>query len=226
VGSAVDPSPLLPDLAFPTSPLNMAISVDGYSLDFGSATASSGTDDFAVAIGADSHAGAGDTVNPGTSDFAFADGAGSDAGAGIGDSNVAVAYGDDSFASSGSGQGDFAYSDGSNSTAVAGGLYDTTNGVGYEVALGNNDFASAIGTGDNAESGAGVLNVYDLTTSNGDIASIVGNSSDAYSGEGNTDLAAVFGDMYTATAAPGSDLIDIEPFGTYLSSLVDGMFGI
>src|ERR1700722_2903915 len=122
--TAFDPSALITDPVPAASGLDVAISIDGHTLfQEGTAYASSGTDDIAIAYGADSDAEAGDTESPGTGDFAFADGPGSYADSGIGDYDSATAIGSGSEAIAGSGDGDSAFADGTDTTAVAGGEF-------------------------------------------------------------------------------------------------------
>jgi hypothetical protein len=204
--AAFDPSALIADPAPAISGLNLAISIDGVSLfQSGTASASSGTDDIAIAYGSGSYADAGSKIEPGTGDYAFADGTDSSAYAGSGTDDTAKAVGSGSFAGSGSGNGDTAYADGAGTTAEAGGTQ--TGGV-VDIA-GNNDYASAVGTNDFADASALVNGMYGA--SSGDIATVIGNSSDASAGVGNADFAGAFGDSLTATASDASNLFVVEP---------------
>ena len=204
--AAFDPSALIADPAPAVSGLNLAISIDGHTLlQDGTASASSGTDDIAIAYGSGSYADAGSKIEPGTGDYAFADGTNSSAYAGSGNGDTAEAVGSGSFAGSGSGNGDTADADGAGTTAEAGGTQ--TGGV-VDIA-GNNDYASAVGTNDFADASALVNGIYGA--SSGDIATIIGNSSDAYAGVGNYDFAGVFGDSLTSTATGANDLFVVEP---------------
>jgi hypothetical protein len=204
--AAFDPSALIADPAPAISGLNLAISVDGVSLfQSGTASASSGTDDIAIAYGSGSYADAGGTSEPGTGDYAFADGTDSSAYAGSGIADTAQAFGSGSFAGSGSGNGDTAYADGAGTTAESGGTQ--TGGV-VDIA-GNNDYASAVGTNDVADASALVNGMYG--SSSGDIATIIGNSSDAFSGAGSYDFAGVLADSLTSTATGSNFLFDLMP---------------
>lgn len=207
--AAFDPSALITDPASAIPGLNLAISIDGYSLlQSGTATAYSGTDDIAIAYGDDSTAQAGDTGDPGTGDFAFADGAGSSAYSGIGDYDSAAAVGSDSEAVAGAGNGDSAFADGTDTSVIAGGTY-TAGEVNTVDVPADDSLASAIGDNDYAYAGSEFAST--VTASTGDIATIVGSSSDAYAGVGDYDFAGVFGDSLTATATIGNFLFDLMP---------------
>jgi hypothetical protein len=204
--AAFDPSALIADPAPAASGLDLAISIDGYTLlQDGSATAYSGTGDFAIAYGDDATASAGATSNPGILDFAFADGTDAGAYAGVGDRDSATAIGADSSASVGSGNGDTGFADGTGTSVTAGG---ESNAGTLELA-GNDMYASAIGTDDNAVAEAALGGVS--TASTGDIATIIGNSSDAYAGVGDYDFAGVLGEALTSSATGGNFLFDLMP---------------
>jgi hypothetical protein len=206
-----DPSALIADAASSFSGLNLAISIDGYPvLESGTASATSGTDDIAIAYGNDSIAIAGDTASPGTFDSAFADGDYSYANSGIGNDDSATAIGSSSEALAGAGNGDSAYADGSNTTATAGGEFTSGNPNILDVAA-NDSYASAIGDDDYAAAGSAVDGSASTTAVTGDIATIIGNSSDAYAGAGDYDFAGVLGDSLTASAFDGSNLFDFMP---------------
>jgi hypothetical protein len=207
--AAFDPSPLIADAASADSGVNLAISIDGYTLfQEGTATAYSGSDDIAIAYGDGSDAEAGDPGNPGTGDFAFADGTGTSAYSGIGDYDSASAVGSGSTAVAGAGDGNTAFADGIDTTSIAGGEYSPGAVNTVDVAA-DDSFASAIGNSDYAYAGSDFGGV--ATTSTGDVATIIANSSDAYAGVGDYDFAGVFGDSLNSTATIGNFLFDFMP---------------
>jgi hypothetical protein len=224
-----NPLPLIPDpAAVPAevpSTLNLAISVDGFSLfSSGSAQAESGTGGIAIAYGTDSIANAGGGGDTGLFDSAFADGANSTALAGTGDFDSSAASGAGSQAFSGLGNFDYAAASGTDSLAAVGGFKNDSSSF---------DYGSAVGTDSNAESGdfagftgqsdGNVATVFDPFGTEGstayagdglaDLASVFGDNSDAYAGlSGSFDIAAVFGDsLGTANATGGNFLLDILP---------------
>lgn len=206
--SAFDPSALFSDTSSIPG-LNLAISVDGYSLfQSGEAYAYSGTNDFAISYGESAVAQAGDTQNPGSFDFAFADGNNADAISGLGDGNSATAFGSDTYAAAGTGSGDTAFADGTDTTAIAGGNYEPGT-VNTLLTAGNDNFAAAIGNNDVAEAVAYLDG--SSATSTGDIATIFGNGSDAFAGVGDHDFAGVLGEMLTAMATGASNMFDFVP---------------
>jgi hypothetical protein len=201
-------------------PLDFQISIDGYDLiptADTTATAYSGTDDIAIAIGTGSMACAGSTAavcggetSAGQFDSAFADGTGSAAVSEGGNFDSSFATGAGSGAGTGTGNYDTAFANGTDSFAGAGG--DTvTDSAGTTVYPGNDDFAYVLGPHSIAESG-GLLSQID---SSNDIAMVVDpfgtDGSTAYAGEGNSDLAAAFGDMLHAMAVEGSNIVQILP---------------
>jgi hypothetical protein len=203
--AAFDPSALI-DPAPAASGLDLAISIDGYTLlQEGSATAYSGTGDVAIAYGNDATASAGATSNPGILDYAFADGTDAGAYAGVGNDDSATAIGSGSAASVGSGSGDTGYADGTGTQVTAGG---ESNAGTVELA-GNDMYASAVGNDDIAVAEAEIGSAS--TASTGDVATIIGNSSDAYAGVGDYDWAGVFGESLTSTATGGNFLFDLMP---------------
>jgi hypothetical protein len=207
--SAIDPSALLADPASSIPGLNLAISVDGYTLlQSGTATAYSGTGDMSIAYGDGSDAEAGATGNPGTGDFAFADGTDSIASSGIGDYDSATAFGSGSQAIAGAGDGNTAFADGTDTAAIAGGTY-TPGDVNVVDVPADGGIASAIGDNDYAYAGSEFANT--ATASTGDIATIIGNSSDAYAGVGDYDFAGIFGDSLNSTATIGNFLVEFMP---------------
>jgi hypothetical protein len=204
--AAFDPSALFAESAPAVSGLDLAISIDGFSfLQDGSATAYSGTGDIAIAYGDDATASAGSASNPGIFDSAFADGPDAGAYAGVGNDDSATAIGSGSSASVGSGDGDTGFADGTGTSVTAGG---ESNAGTLELA-GNDMYASAVGSDDNAVAEAALGGVS--TASTGDVATSIGNSSDAYAGVGDYDFAGVFGESLTSAATGGNFLFDLMP---------------
>jgi hypothetical protein len=127
--------------------LDIAISFSGITLlQEGSATATSGIGDLAIALGAGSDADA----NFGIFDTAFADGTGSDAFATAGSLDTASAVGTGSVATAGFGNGDVA------SVFNTGSALDSAGAGGAAGNLGSNDIAFILGTGSTADAGADV----------------------------------------------------------------------
>jgi hypothetical protein len=198
---------------------SVAISVSGFKLlQLGSATATSGTGDLAIALGRGSVA----TATGGIFNTAVVVGPGSSAFVGSAYSpfissgylNLGVVVGPDSSVSAGPGN--------LNLGVVLGG--HSLGGAG----LGNLDVGFVLGNDDVARSGGGItVAVEGGTISAGetpgslDVAFAWGTGSTADAGAsgpgtpGNHDLAAVFGNMQTATATGANRLVDIvTPFGT------------
>lgn len=185
----VDPMPA----ATTPAALDIDVSINGvdvFHTDHHTALASSGPNDFAIAIGTDSRAEAGVGDFPGQFDSAFADGT-------------------DSFALSGLGNADSAYANGIGAIAEA-------QGVGTNLSYGN--FASAFGDHTQAQalpfslttpSGFDVAQVYDPFGSG---------VSQAEAGGGFFNVADVFGDNSAATAGFGGDFDLAEVFGNSLTS--------
>lgn len=185
------------------------ISIDGYDLIPAadtSATATSGTGDFAIAIGDGANA----SATEGTFDGAFADGTGSTAVSGDGEFDFASAMGAGSGAGVGDGNGDVAFSNGTDSGAFAGG--DSVTDIVTTNYPGSDDFAYALGPNTEAIAG-GYFGVE--TDSSNDTALVfdpfgtVGST--AASGTGDNDFAAAFGDMLHAMAVAGNDIFTILP---------------
>lgn len=218
-----DPS-IAADVGFllPSNPAaagDIAISVDGFTLfQQGTATATSGMGDIAIAIGANSSA----SALGGWFDSAFADGAGSVASVGFGTVDSAFANGVGAVANAGFGNFDAASANGNGSLAAAefgnGDLATALgNGSTAEAWFGNSDLASVLG--DNSAAIAGGTSATVL--GNNDIATVfdpfgtVGSTATAGGVEdfpGNFDLGAVFGDMLNSLHAVGGDLlVDILP---------------
>jgi hypothetical protein len=207
--AAFDPSALIVDPAPAASGLDLAISIDGIPLlQEGSATAYSGTGDFAIAYGDDATASAGATSNPGSLDYAFADGTNAGAYAGVGNDDSAIAIGSGSSASVGSGNGDIGFADGTGTSVTAGGEPNLGTVDTVEVA-GNDMYASAVGSDDNAAAVAALDGVSAAST--GDVATVIGNSSDAYAGVGDYDFAGALSDALTSAATNGNFLFDLMP---------------
>jgi hypothetical protein len=187
VAAAADGLAGVPALAAPAvdPSLNLAISFDGMTLfQEGTASATSGTGDLAIAVGADSSA----TATGGLFDSAFA--SGTDAGAtadGTLDTATAIGTGGDASAG-GSGNLDSATAIGPEEEAfVSGGYLDSATAVGSESAA-------------------------HVAEGNFDVGVVLGDSNVAFAGEGNFDLAAVLlGEMLTASATGGNFLVDIVP---------------
>jgi hypothetical protein len=210
--AAVDPFSLLtPDAAQPSSGLDIAISINGTTLfDVGNATATSGTGDIAIAIGNDADA----SATGGIFDSALAVGNSTTfngvtghtvATAAGGNFDSASAIGTDSVAYAGIGNGDSAIVLGNLGSAAA--------------EDGDDNLAAILSTnieGDGAGAG-GDLDVHGQEIpGNNDIALVVGEGSGANSGSdlltaGNSDLAAVFGDMLAAAEYGVNNMVDIVP---------------
>lgn len=213
----------------PFDPNNFAISIDGITLfQVGTAHATSGLGDFAIADGAGSDAGA----FGGFFDFARADGVDSIAIAGQGDPgetgsfDSASAVGTDSRAEAGmNGSFDSASSDGHGSFALAGfdGSGDSASavgndalaeaGVGTAAVPANFDFASDWGT---LTAMPNVATVEALGGT-GDLAFVVDPlgviGSEAFAGLGNNfDVAGVWGDNLIVESILSDFLVHIAPF--------------
>jgi hypothetical protein len=186
--SSIDLGALAVPDAASTPTLNLAISFDGMTLfQEGTASATSGAGDFAIADGDGSYADA----EGGMANFAGADGDASYAQAIGGNFDYASATGANALALSGETTGNFdtAIADGTNSTALTGfgGDGDLASVVGdgglVSAIEGNNDIATAIGSNANDFAGDG----------NYDLASIFGDNDLGYAAVGNNDIAAIFG---------------------------------
>jgi hypothetical protein len=188
----------------PFDPNDFAISLNGMTLfQVGSATATSGLGDFAIADGANSNA----VADGGFGDFASADGIGSFAEAGFnGSGDSANVAGDGSVAFVGfNGSGDSASAIGNDTLAEA--------GLGTVAVPANFDFASDWGT---------LTAIPDVATvdaigGSGDLAFVVDPlgtiGSEAFAGLGNNfDLAGVFGDNLIVDSVLSDFLFHIAPF--------------
>jgi hypothetical protein len=192
----------------PFDPNDIALSIDGMTiLQLGTATATSGTGDFAFADGAGSTALAGE-AGSGQFDTAFAYGADSIANAAQGDFDSATAYGAFSDAVAGGGtlnfssNGDFASAVGTHSTAFAVAL----------TAPSHNDVASVFDPFGSMGSTA------DAQDGNFDIASVLGDDSLAKAGFiGDFDLSEVFGNALDSTTATG---------GNFLTAILTALFSL
>jgi hypothetical protein len=224
----------------PFDPNDFAISIDGYTLFHdGTATATSGSGDIAIADGANSTATA--TGGPFDSATAYGDDTNAISGGGNGYLDTASAVGDNSLATAEDGNFDTAQalgngdnagaesgnfdsasvSGGTTSLALAGyGNNDTATVLGTfsgsEATYGNDNMASVINTGTSAEDTAFAGGNTSVTTvlGNDDIATVFGTGSDATSGSdastpGDFDLAAVFGDMLHTMATGVDNLFQI-----------------
>jgi hypothetical protein len=195
------------------------ISIDGHDLfptAGNTAEAFSGTNDIAIAIGADSTACAGSAAVacgdiPGQFDSAVAEGTGSSALSGDGYLDYASASGDGSIAGAGYGNFDSAVANGTDSGALTGGaIVDTT------LVPGNDDVAFAWGPHTIASADL-IVDPLNPTESDNDAALVfdpfgtVGSS--AFAGGGDSDLAAIFGDGFNTdlAAVGGNFLVDILP---------------
>ncbi|MGB9252704.1 MAG: hypothetical protein WCC28_23665 [Mycobacterium sp.] len=208
-GVPVDPVPVVPDLALPApaTPMDVAISVDGFTLlQEGTATADSGTGDIAIAFGSHSeaYAGAG-SAGSGFFDSAFATGSGSEAFAGDGNFDSASANGLGSAASAGGTATDVSSFDSSSvvgaaSTALSGAEPGFSGASGSDIATVYDPFGT---TGDTAIAANGLS----------DLASVTGDNSEAFAGlAGSFDVGAVLGnDLISGGATGGNFLIDILP---------------
>jgi hypothetical protein len=206
------------DPATSTSGLNLAISIDGYSLiSDGSAFADSTSGNIAIAYGADSIAaslgGYGDVAEAsGTNAYAISGGS---TGSNF---DTAIDIGNNSAPGSESTDGAFAnagYPPGSDDTAVVIG----NNSLAYS-AIGNNDLASVVAN--NSDSYAGGDLADGTATGNNDVATVVdpfgtvGSVANAGATQGldgvsgNSDIASVFySDGAAANALGANDFYDI-----------------
>jgi hypothetical protein len=195
----------------------IAISIDGMNLlESGGATATSGTDDIAIAIGDLSTA----TATGGTFDTAFADGLESTVFAGGGNFDTAMANGDNDFVDAGA--INFPGLEGN------GGSYDFASVLGNSgvasAAAGNDNIASVvnIGTGTGtAEAGGGEGEGPFVITGSNDFASVLATTTDtnmlaqagaSLSTSGDYDIAAIlFGIGPTATETGVNYMTSIVP---------------
>jgi hypothetical protein len=197
----LDPS-IAADFAWPAADTptatDLAISIDGITLvQDGTASATSGTGDIAIAFGADSTA----YAVGGTNDVALADGTNSCAGAG----------GVDCLGDSGTGSNDTAIDIGNNTGLLNGaaatlGNHDTAVDIGNNTGsvqgalafTGNNDTAFDIGNNSGSANGAGAFD------GNNDTALDIGNNTNVDNGVG-----AVFGNGPQASAGNFDTAIDV-----------------
>jgi hypothetical protein len=216
---AIDPSLVQDALpaADPTS--NIAISIDGFTLlHEGTATATSGSGDFAIAVGNDSSA----TATGGVGDYASSSGA--DATAFAGDGNFNTATADSVFSTTGGtataegGNFDVAHEGGLNGVATAGnGSFDSayalTGASGTAIAeFGNGDSATNIGDGLASAGGTGatLLGNADIADNFGSLMSAIAGSSDVASG--SYDIAAILAQGTPDAIATGENfLVTILP---------------
>jgi hypothetical protein len=202
-GSALDA--LLPAAATPP-PFDLApfaISVDGVTVfQDGTASATSGMGDVAIAYGPHSTAIAGGVDEPGQFDTAIADGAGSEAVSGYGNFDTAVINGTGGVAAAGGGNStdlsnyDYASILGPNGVALAGSRYEPSSN---DVAIVDDPNGSV---GSEAVAANGMF----------DDASVLGDNSAATAGfGGDFDIAQVLADGLTASATGANFLTDIVP---------------
>ncbi len=184
-----------------SSSLNVSMSVSGFKLvQLGSANATSGSGNFAIAVGANSAAVSGAGIykegffnvaaaygqnstaiaGAGSGNVATVIGAGSKATVGVGNFNRGFIFGADSFTTNGQGNLNAGFIFGSNDVAISGG-----SAAGH--IPGSFDYASVIGTGSTASSGSSL------------------------SAAGNACLASALGDSNNARATGANFLIDIAP---------------
>jgi hypothetical protein len=230
--AAADPSPdpniygavdasVLQD-AFPAadpSTLNIDISVDGITLfQEGTASATSGSGDIAIAVGNDASA----TATGGVGDFASASGTDSVAFAGDGNFDLATASSVFSttggIATAGKGNFDVAQAGGLNGVATANnGSFDsayalTGNSGSAVVEFGSGDSATNIGDGSASAGGTSdsLMGNFDFATNLGSLSEATAGSSDIASG--SYDIAAILaGGTGDATATGGNFLVEILP---------------
>jgi hypothetical protein len=188
------------------------ISFDGmdvFHTDHHTALAFSGPNDFAIAIGAGSHASAGAGDFPGQFDSAVAEGTNAFAESGLGNSDSAFVNGADSFAEAGGvgtnlSNGDFASAIGDHNQAQA--LpFSLTTPSGFDSAEVFNPFGSDVSQ---AAAGGGFF----------DVASVFGDNSNAAAGfGGDFDLGEVFGNALTTNFAQGSSFLTdiLTSFGDF-----------
>jgi len=199
--------------------LNIAISVDGFPLlQDGTASATSGTGDFAIAVGD----GATATATGGVGDFASASGTDSVAFAGDGNFDLATASSVFSttggIATAGKGNFDVAQAGGLNGVATANnGSFDsayalTGNSGSAVVEFGSGDSATNIGDGSASAGGTSdsLMGNLDFATNLGSLSEATAGSSDIASG--SYDIAAILsGGTGDATATGGNFLVEILP---------------
>ena len=205
--------------AFPAAdPTSIAISVDGVPLlQEGTASATSGSGDFAIAVGSESSA----TATGGIFDMASA---GTDSTATATDGNFDVASASSGLsatggtATAGDGSFDVAQASGLNGVASAeNGSFDNalalTGNSGTALAqFGNGDVAADIGDGSASAGGtsASLLGNLDFAGNFGSLSEATAGSSDIASG--SYDIAAILaGGTGDATATGGNFLVDILP---------------
>jgi hypothetical protein len=218
VVSAVDAASLFPAPAADPS-LNIDISVDGFTLlHEGTASASSGMGDIAIAVGADSFA----TASGGFGDVATASGPDSNASAVDGNFDFASASSVFSSAggtaTAGGGNFDVAQEGGLNGVAVAyngsfDGAFALTGNSGTAIAEhGDGDFANTTGDGFSSAGGTSdsLLGNADYAVNLGSLMEATAGSSDTASG--SFDIAAILaGGTADANATGANFLVDILP---------------
>ena len=199
--------------------LNIAISIDGFTLlQDGTASATSGSGDFAIAVGD----GASATATGGVGDFASASGADTTAFAGDGNFNIATASSvfstSGGIATAGDGNFDVANEGGLAGVATAkNGSFDsayalTGNGGTAVAEFGNGDSATNIGDGFASAGGTSdsLLGNVDIADNFGSLMQAIAGSSDVASG--SYDLAAILaGGTPDATATGANFLVEILP---------------
>jgi hypothetical protein len=218
--SVIDPSALVQDVFPAADPApNIAISIDGLTLlQDGTASATSGTGDFAIAIGNDASA----TAIGGVGNMASA--YGTDATATATDGNFNFASANSVFsttggtATAGGGNFDVAQEGGLNGVAEAeNGSFDSayalTGASGTAIAeFGNGDVATNIGDGFTQAGGTSdsLLGNADFAENLGSLMSAIAGSSDTASG--SFDIAAILAQGTADANATGANfLVDILP---------------
>jgi len=198
--------------AAPVVAPDIDISFDGmdvFHTDHHTALALSGPNDFAIAIGAGSHASAGAGDFPGQFDSAVAEGTNAVAASGLGSSDSAYANGVGAIAEAGGvgtnvSNGDYASAFGDHSQALA--LpFSLTTPSGFDTAQVYDPFGTGISQ---ADAGGGIFNT----------ASVFGDNSIASAGfGGDFDLGEVFGNQLTTNFAQGSSFLTdiLTSFGDF-----------
>lgn len=205
--------------ALPAAPTNIAISIDGVNLlESGTASATSGQGDFAIAVGNDATA----TATDGFGNYASA--SGTDASATATDGNFDFASANSVFSTTGGtataedGNFDVAQEGGLNGVATAGnGSFDSayalTGASGTAIAeFGNGDSATNIGDGLASAGGtsSSLLGNADIADNFGSLMTAMAGSSDTASG--SFDLAAILaGGTPDAIATGENFLVTILP---------------
>jgi hypothetical protein len=212
----------------PATPIDLAISFDGYSIynGGGSAEADTNTGDYSLAIAYGDHATA---IAGSTGGVAVADGADAYAGAGtLGTGDVAIADGSGALAWAAGGNGDVAEAVGTNADAYAGAAGMGVTGADSDTAIdiGNNSVPASYGTDIGAYAGNSDLSGgTDGGTGVHDTAIDIGNNTNDSGGDGSNDGAfAGAGGLGNGSGDGNSDTaIDV---GNNSGSGFDGSFAV